>query len=537
MRFYLFRRLHEKECVRPQLQHYSRKYAHRHITASDPSDSSPHDGFITSQAAMLRITANVPNGVAMPIITVGDVLASGYRYEAIPDGIDFVRKGNTIEAYISHETSLVPFPAVSAAGGGLSDFDNAQVSKLTLNKKTGGVLAGEYVITSAENYQRFCSAFMATKEHGFKNPVYFANEEATDFVSPPPLLAWPPDPANRRQAGLVVAYDTKTKQKYEIPGLGRMNHENTIVLERDWDPIVALTGDDTFSAPSSQLYMYLAKNAKAFLNDQGALYAFVADNPAINDYGDISGNMSIGGRFVPVPREVALGDQTVLENWSNANNVFQFIRVEDIASDKNDTRVVYFADTGEPRAIASATTGRLARGPSGTQGPYPNGRIFKMVINEDDPTIVDSLSILIDADAGGYNNPGVLHNPDNLDTSENSLMIGEDPGSHNSFAGGAGPAGRVWRYDLRTGQFTVVAEVNQSADPAARQGAWETSGVVDASTLFGEGAWLINVQAHTLFVQSEVRTVTDTTRNPPVTGPVTFKREGGQLLLMVVPGS
>ena len=83
----------------------------------------------------------------------------------------------------------------------------------------------------------------------------------------------------------------------------------------------------------------------------------------------------------------------------------------------------------------------------------------------------------------------------------------------------------------------MVAEVDQSADPAARQGAWETSGIVDASELFGEGAWLINVQAHSLFVQSEVRTVTDTTRNPPVTGPVTFKREGGQLLLMVVPGS
>jgi len=31
--------------------------------------------------------------------------------------------------------------------------------------------------------------------------------------------------------------------------------------------------------------------------------------------------------------------------------------------------------------------------------------------------------------------------------------------------------------------------------------------------------------------------VTDTTRNPPVTGQVLFKREAGQLLLLVVPGS
>jgi hypothetical protein len=47
----------------------------------------------------------------------------------------------------------------------------------------------------------------------------------------------------------------------------------------------------------------------------------------------------------------------------------------------------------------------------------------------------------------------------------------------------------------------------------------------------------VNIQAHTPFIQTEMRTLTDTTRNPPVTGPVLFKREGGQLLLLTVPGS
>ena len=41
--------------------------------------------------------------------------------------------------------------------------------------------------------------------------------------------------------------------------------------------------------------------------------------------------------------------QTALENWSNANNVFQFVRVEDIAYDPDNPRVVYFADTGSTR--------------------------------------------------------------------------------------------------------------------------------------------------------------------------------------------
>jgi hypothetical protein len=319
--------------------------------------------------------------------------------------------------------------------------------------------------------------------------------------------------------------------------MGRMNHENTVVVPGGWDGIVALTDDDTFSAPSAQLYMYLAASADDLLADNGSLYAFVADNPALNDYGDLTPGMDISGHFIPVPRNIALGDQTPLENWSNANNVFQFIRTEDIAYDKHNARVIYLADTGEPRAIPDPTTGRLRRGPSGTQGPYPNGRIFKLVLNADDPLVVDSFSVLVNADAGGYNNPNSLHNPDNIDTSANSLMIQEDPGSHNTYLPGAGPSARIWRYNLATGALSVVADVDQSLDPNAREGNWESSGILDASAVFGPGAWLVNVQAHSLFVESEVRIITDPTQNPPVTGPVTFKREGGQLLLLRVPGS
>ena len=35
------------------------------------------------------------------------------------------------------------------------------------------------------------------------------------------------------------------------------------------------------------------------------------------------------------------------------------------------------------------------------------------------------------------------------------------------------------------------------------QGAWESSGIVDASAAFGEGAFLIDVQAHTLVLTWE----------------------------------
>ncbi|MGH2524711.1 MAG: hypothetical protein ACRDH2_19565, partial [Anaerolineales bacterium] len=130
----------------------------------------------------------------------------------------------------------------------------------------------------------------------------------------------------------------------------------------------------------------------------------------------------------------------------------------------------------------------------------------------------------------GFRHPiyfaAAMHNPDNLDTSANSLMIQEDPGSHNNFNVGAGPAARIWRYDLASETLSVVAAVDQSADTTgARLGAWESSGILNVSDAFGPGAWLVTVQAHTLFVETEQR------------GPLLFKREGGQLVLLRVPGS
>jgi hypothetical protein len=56
---------------------------------------------------------------------------------------------------------------------------------------------------------------------------------------------------------------------------------------------------------------------------------------------------------------------------------------------------------------------------------------------------------------------------------------------------------------------------------------WESSGIADASDAFGPGTWLVDVQAHNVFVDE------DSTSVPGVT----VKREGGQLLLLRLPGS
>ncbi len=483
-------------------------------------------GFVTSEPPMLK---GVGSSVrVVPLMTVGDTLPNGYRFEAIPDGIAVDPRGrNTFDIYVNHETSTIPFR-------GAADFDNAQLSKLTLKRGNGQIMDGRMVITSDQNYLRFCSNFFAGPAEGFSRPLVLTNEETSDFFNLPPGPAWPPGPG-AIQAGRAVAYDPDLDETRTILGLGRLNHENTIAVP-GYNQAVLITGDDTFSAPSAQVYMYLAADADGVWNDQGHLWAFKADDPAMLDYGDLLPGTSITGRYIPVPDAIADGNQTVLENWSNANNVFQFIRVEDIAYDRNTPNVIYIADTGEPRAIPDAVTGRLRRGPSGTQGPYPNGRVFKMVLDPNDPTIVQSMSVLIDGDALGAASAGVLsliHNPDNIETTRWSLMIQEDPGGQNSYAPGDpnGTSARIWRYDLASGRLSVVAEVDQSADPAAEQGAWESSGIVDVSAYFGRGTFLVTVQAHSLSVETQV--VPDPT-NPG--GTIVLKREAGQMLLLKVPG-
>jgi hypothetical protein len=511
-------------------------------------------GFKTDQPAMLAPAAA---GVTVsPIITVGDMV-DGYRFESIPDGIAIYKHGKgTVDVFVNHETSRVPFPLqangvdwepTTSSNGSQNDFDNSQLSMLRLHQQSGGVLEGSYVIPSSANYQRFCSNFLATAAEGFSRPILFTNEEATDFVSrtgeayPAPTTEPPSE-----QAGVVVAYDVKSGEYRTIYGMGRHNHENSVAIP-GYDDLVLLSGDDTFSAPSSQVYSYVAADTNAVWNDEGRLFAFRSDNPAINDYGDLLGAASVSGRFIPVPDPIADGPQGPLESWSNAENVFQFIRIEDIAYDRNTPNVVYLADTGEPRALPGPGPARMTRGPSGTLGPFPNGRIFKMTLNPSDPLLVDRLEILFDADVFGYGSPGTLHNPDNLESTARSLLIQEDPGGHN-----LGTPAKIWRYDLATSAMSIVAVVVQSEDGGETDvdgfangapGAWESTGIVDVSSVFGPGTFLVNIQAGTLWVEKDPADDNWTRAGGAWTpGPDGFpdwmnKRSGGQMLLITIPGS
>ncbi len=510
------------------------------VSAAAPVGAANPSGFRTSQAPMLE---GVGGTTVTPLLTVGEALPGGYRFEAIPDGIAVRARGDgRLDVYVNHETSTVPFPYNAASptiANSMNDFDNAQLSHLILNQHSAGVLHGSMAIASDENYQRFCSSFLATAEQGFDRELLFLNEEATDFVYRTGT-AWPTTPGDpvADQAGLVVAYDVKSRERRPIPGMGRLNHENSVAIP-DFDQLAVMTGDDTFvSHPeNSQVYMYLADDADAVWNDQGSLWAFQGEAGYDSYYDFLPGSTTkITGKFVAIDRAAAIGNQAALESASDAAQAFEFIRIEDIAYDRNTPNVVYLADSGRAsNALGSSTAPR----------PFAskNGRIWKMVLDPADPTNVLELSILIDGDTMNLGDLGAIHQPDNLETTKSSLLITEDPSTANKYPVGTGTTARIWRHALATGVTSVVARVDQSADegptdkdPAsapASWGEWESSGIVDVSSVFGPGSFLVDVQAHSLFVEIGDGPDLKTPAGPDWLN----KREGGQLLLIRIPGA
>lgn len=555
-------------------------------TAAVPAGSNT-SGFLTSQASMMT---PVMSGVTVtPLITVGDVLPGGFRFESIPDGVAVQTRGQgRIDLFVNHETSKVPFPynaAAPTAANGENDFDNAQVSHLILNQNSMGVLNGSFVIPSSAGYQRFCSNYLATSKEGFDRDILFTNEEGIDFVYRQEE-SWPPaigDPAEE-EAGVVVALDVRTGKYHSIYGMGRHNHENSVAIP-GFDELVVLSGDDTFTSgpltgvtfpagvtvpAQSQLYSYIAADTDSLLADEGDLWAFVSDTPGFNDYYDFTPGSTqvITGHFIEVPRNIATGKnadgseikssdvgfpappsngswqrdlrsvapvgldgpQWVLEYWSDINGVFQFVRVEDIAYDKRPghENVVYVVDSGRGTAGAPQA------------GRSTNGRVWRMELAPEDPRVVTAMSIFVEGDDAAVKTLNEVHQPDNIESIPTGILLTEDPGSSQQFpVGSTDPAAttaRLW-YVPFEGDAEVVAKVDQSADggptdvdgrPLGNLGAWESSGIVDASDAFGPGAFLITVQAGTLWIEQAPGDDNNGDGQPDFT----YKRSGGQLLLI-----
>jgi hypothetical protein len=415
------------------------------------------------------LVALAPGVEITPIINSGDQVGDGFQYTGVPDGIGIYQSGpDRLEVFTNHELSFR-----------YGDPAWSRVSHLTLDQE-GAVVSASYAVDGTERYEYFCSSTMDVIDG---TPWYFTGEEW--FASP--------------RGGMSIAINALTGKVIRTPQFGSMNHENIVPLH-GLDRAAMFLSEDSFRL-RSQAYAYFADDFTGAIHGDGAFTVWVPDDPGDGDPStdDIDKGETLSGRFVTIPHADRYSGLQ-LNEVAEALGSFNFIRIEDAATDPANPGVVYFADTGANKAESK------------------HGRLYRMTFDPAHPRRA-SLEVVLDGDAGDD-----IVNPDNLGIDERVLLVQED---RNDAASGYA---RILMYDLTTGELTPVARLDPPAAVIERgggPGVWESSGAVDASAFFGPGTWLVTVQAHqTRILQQGIDLEIDSDAG-----------QRGQLILLRIPGS
>jgi len=468
------------------------------------------------------------NGATVTAIhTVGEPLPSrGVYVDApgvyvpvgIPDGIGaFALDERTVRVLVNHELSAekgYPYrlrDGATLTGARVSYYDIDRASRRVID---AGLAYGRaydrrgQAVTRAEQlnetgdprlgFSRFCSSALFEPDgfgpgRGFADRVYFTGEE----VGRP----------NHPHGGTLWALEVSTGQIWAAPAPGRGQWENVTQVDSGRaDRVALLMGDDSEGAP---LYLWVGhKQATgSFLERnglaEGALYAWKADATGVNVPSKFHGTGSRQvGTFVKVTvRDPArkgtpgydadgYADSDTLRRQADALGAFSFARPEDLATHPRNGSQVVFASTGRDKHDAGSDSW---------------GTLYTVDLDLgaiDRPTA--TVKVLYDGNADPDRR---LRSPDNLDWADDGgIYVQED----RSFAWEIDPSpteASVVRVDPTTGALQQVAEMDRSALAplggtdrlAGRLGAWESSGILDVSSLFGSAPgtlFLLTVQAH-----------------------------------------
>ncbi|MGI9255108.1 MAG: alkaline phosphatase PhoX [Thermomicrobiales bacterium] len=413
-------------------------------------------GFMTGERSFL-VGADGVDIAFTPLLTSGDMVGE-YQMAGVPDGLGAVVAGDKVIVMMNHELTTVDDENMSGA----------RISRLVLDPKTGAVLEGSYVLDGTEEYERLCSAFLADAKVGFDAPLFLTGEESVDT----------------KRGGMAIAVDPMTSTVTELPWLGHIAHENVIAVPGfDGKTVLIATDDDSMG---SELYMYVAASPADVLAGKGQLYVFkAADAAGAQDVA--KGGAELTGEFIPVDQKDNT-DAATLQTAVTGAGAFRFIRVEDATYDRATPNTIYFNDTGDNEEPNLKADGSPINA---------NGRVYSMTLDPADPTKVTSLKVMLDGDAGDD-----IKNPDNIEASASGLVIQEDRNGYNR-AENSEDTGRIFHVDPATGALTMIARIDQSVgdglvDAGDKAGSWESSGIIDVSDIYGEGAWLATVQAHSI---------------------------------------
>ena len=368
--------------------------------------TSAWSGSAIAQRDTRRVTAARPMLVSLqpgveitPIISSGDRVGADFQYTGVPDGIGiFPSAPDRLEVFTNHELSYR-----------YGDPAWSRVSHLTLDPQ-GNVVSASYAVDGTERYEYFCSSTMDMIDG---TPWYFTGRNGSRRRG-----AACPSPSTPGRAGWS-----------QTPQFGSLNHENVVPVH-GLDRAVVYLSEDSFRL-RSQAYAYFADDFPGAIHGDGSFAVWVPDDQGDGDpsTNDIAKGETLSGHFVTIPHAGRFTGRQLNEK-AEALGSFNFVRIEDAATDPGNPGVVYFSDTGANKSETK------------------HGRLYRMTFDPAHPRNA-TLEVVLDGDAGDD-----IVNPDNLGIDPHVLLIQED---RNDTASGYN---RVLLYDLTSDVLTPIARLD-----------------------------------------------------------------------------
>lgn len=466
----------------------------------------------TTAPYLLPTVANVRT-VAM--LTVGDAIG-GYRMVGIPDGLGAFRSGHREFTLLMNHEITADHPGVVRAHGSNGAF----VSKWVIDSQTLQVKRGEDLtqspnqvftwdpavnryVAGTTQWQRFCSSDLAAES------AFFARGVGTRE-----RLLLGGEEVNEGRAWARIVTGLHTGEAWQVPRLGRLSFENAVACPYPQEKTIVIATDDgalstapTASAFPSEVYVYVGtKQRRGTIIEQAGLtngsllgLTVTVNGAPVTQESDVFGlgtattGYTSKGRFGLVD----LGDVSnlsglQLEQASIDAGIIRLQRCEDGAWDPRNKKQndFYFV-----------TTASLAN----------NCRLWRLRFDDiEHPEAGGTIEILLRGDEGHKMLDNVTI--DRL----GRIVMDEDPGNSDRIS-------KIWLYSIDTRELIQVAAHNpRFFDGAAVSPDFitldeESSGIIDAAEILGEGWFLLDVQAHKLSSAADADLV-----------------EGGQLLALFI---
>lgn len=432
-----------------------------------------------------------PGVVTRSILTVGDSVnnkpdGTPYRMVGIPDGMGAFDNGDgTFTLLMNHELSHNR--GIERAHGARGAF----ISKWRIKKGNLRVLHGEDLIKQV--------AVWDTKSGMYNDPAKGVTLSRLCSADLPALSAFYDEKTglgyndrlymNGEESGAEgrAFAHSLDGTSYELPALGKASWENIVANPGTGAKTVVVGLDDS---SGGQVYIYAGDKRdsgnpveKAGLTN-GVLYGLKIDG--VTEESDETKLSETAEFSLHNFGDVRSWQGSELEKSSKGKGVTSFQRPEDGQWDPNNPNDFYFVTTASMNGKS-----RLWRLRFKDAARPELGGTVKLLIDGDGPKMMDNMTV----------------------TKRGHILLQEDPGNHDHNA-------KIWRYRIADGDLSVVAKHDPKRFvPGGEKFLTkneESSGIIDASDILGEGWFLLNVQSHHDMNDAELV-------------------EGGQLLAMHIP--